>query len=64
MLTLVFFKPETAFKVSVPGEEIESSIAGDSINIVIDAALLVLTRECGAIDSLNAAVVFLCSGSS
>jgi len=42
MLALVFFEPETAFEVSVPGEEIESSITGDSLNIVINAALLVL----------------------
>ncbi len=40
MLALIFMEPETAFEVSVPGEEIESSITGDSTNTVIDAALL------------------------
>jgi len=45
MLALVFIKLEIVFEISILDEEIKSSIIKDSINIVIDVALLVLSSR-------------------
>ena len=64
MLALIFLESETVFEISVSDKEIENSITEDSINIVIDAALLVLAIKRDTIGLLNTTIVFVCNSSS